>query len=192
MNNNGFKHYMIMDLEATCCDDNSFPRTEMEIIEIGAVMVDADDLRLLDEFQIFIRPVRHPQLTEFCKKLTTITQQDVEEARVFSEAVKSFSSWLNNYSNVLFCSWGDYDRKQFAQDCQFHKIENPLSHEHLNIKKEFSKAFQSDKRFGLAQALNHVGLTLEGTHHRGIDDARNMFRLLPYILKRKAFNSSGL
>ncbi|MDF2697512.1 MAG: Inhibitor of the KinA pathway to sporulation, putative exonuclease, partial [Labilithrix sp.] len=33
-------------------------------------------------------------------------------------------------------------------------------------------------------ALEHAGLTLEGTHHRGIDDARNIARLLPWLLGR--------
>jgi inhibitor of KinA sporulation pathway (predicted exonuclease) len=37
----------------------------------------------------------------------------------------------------------------------------------------------------MAQALQLAGLPLEGTHHRGIDDARNIAKLLPYILERK-------
>ena len=32
------------------------------------------------------------------------------------------------------------------------------------------------------KALAHVGLPLVGTHHRGIDDARNIARLLPHSL----------
>jgi 3'-5' exoribonuclease 1 len=31
-------------------------------------------------------------------------------------------------------------------------------------------------------ALRRVGLDLVGTHHRGIDDARNIARVLPYRL----------
>src|SRR3546814_20918649 len=41
---------LVLDLEATCCDDSSMAREEMEIIEIGAVMVERATLRTLDEF----------------------------------------------------------------------------------------------------------------------------------------------
>jgi len=41
---------VVIDLEATCSRDETVPKKEMEIIEIGAVAVDAE-LRCLDEFQ---------------------------------------------------------------------------------------------------------------------------------------------
>jgi inhibitor of KinA sporulation pathway (predicted exonuclease) len=34
-------------------------------------------------------------------------------------------------------------------------------------------------------ALELCSLTVEGTHHRGIDDARNIARMLPFILDPK-------
>ena len=57
------KTYLVIDLEATCDDQGGVPRHEMEIIEIGAVLVAADTLAPLDEWQSFVRPVRHPELT---------------------------------------------------------------------------------------------------------------------------------
>jgi len=36
----------------------------------------------------------------------------------------------------------------------------------------------------MAKALKRVGITLEGTHHRGIDDARNMAKLMPFIISK--------
>ena len=76
-------NHLVVDLEATCCNRNSFPRTEMEIIEIGAVMTDSQ-FEVIDEFQSFIKPVRHPELTDFCKELTTISQQEVDSALGFA------------------------------------------------------------------------------------------------------------
>ncbi|MEN9576703.1 MAG: hypothetical protein RL514_4558 [Verrucomicrobiota bacterium] len=52
----------------------------MEIIEIGAVAVRAEDGVPLAEFQSFVRPVRHPRLTPFCTQLTSIQQTDVDGA----------------------------------------------------------------------------------------------------------------
>jgi len=124
------EHYLIIDFEATCCDANSFPREEMEIIEIGAVMVDATTLQVIDEFQSFIRPIRHPELTAFCTELTSIRQKEVDNAPTFPEFVPGFKAWLYTYHNFVFCSWGDYDAKQLRQDCGYHKLPNPIGAPH--------------------------------------------------------------
>jgi len=70
-----YKYFLIVDLEATCCDKQSISRREMEAIEIGAVIVDAQPLNLIDEFVTFIKPVRNPALTEFCTQLTALNSQ---------------------------------------------------------------------------------------------------------------------
>jgi 3'-5' exoribonuclease 1 len=85
---------------------------------------------------------------------------------------------------VLFCSWGDYDRRQFEQDARYHKVPLPFGGRHLNLKKRFSAELGEETRYRMAGALHRVGLTLRGTHHRGIDDARNIARLLPWSLGR--------
>lgn len=181
-----YQYFLIVDLEATCCNDKiAVPPQEMETIEIGAVMVEAKTLAVVDEFVTFIKPVRHPQLTPFCTELTTITQTDVDAAPGYCEAVAQFKQWLCQYDAYLFCSWGDYDRHQLTRDSEYHAIPYPLDSGHLNIKKQFSKAQGIKKRVGMARALKMAGLTLEGNHHRGIDDAKNMVRLMPYVLGRE-------
>ena len=62
----------MIDLEATCCDQDAIPVGKTAIIEIGAVMADARSLQAFDEFGCFVRPVRNPQLTVFCTELTSI------------------------------------------------------------------------------------------------------------------------
>ena len=79
------RYYMVMDLEATCCNDESFPTSEMETIEIGALIVCGETLKPVSKFCTFIKPVRHPQLTKFCTSLTSITQADVDNAPTFKE-----------------------------------------------------------------------------------------------------------
>ncbi|TQV81070.1 3'-5' exonuclease [Aliikangiella coralliicola] len=177
-----YQYHLIVDLEATCCDKGSVPRHEMETIEIGAVMVDAEELTVIDEFMTFIKPVRHPKLTVFCSELTSITQWQVDRAPLYPEATKLFKEWLYQYQNFVFCSWGDYDKKQLEQDSRYHRTAFPIGAAHVNIKKLFSITQGLKKRLGMAGALKMVGLELKGTHHRGIDDARNMARLMPYII----------
>lgn len=176
---------IIVDLEATCCDQNSFPREEMEIVEIGAVRVLASTGEIESEFGAFVKPVRHPILTQFCKDLTTISQEDVQSADGYPQVLTAFSSWLEVYPDYEFCSWGDYDKKQFMQDCQYHGLAYPFSGLHRNLKAEFSTAMSSKKRFGLGGAIRKIGLEFEGIAHRGMDDARNIAKIYRYLLNKQ-------
>lgn len=184
MKNEAATYFLVIDLEATCDEDKRIRDRHMEIIEIGSVLVDADTLEPVAEHQTFVKPVRHPVLTEFCTKLTTITQADVANAPGFPEAIASLARFIDG-RDVLFCSWGDYDRRQFEQDAKFHKVALPFGGKHLNVKKQFSTQLGEETRYGMAGALKRVGLELQGTHHRGIDDARNIARLLPWVLGRE-------
>ncbi|MEM6992769.1 MAG: 3'-5' exonuclease, partial [Myxococcota bacterium] len=84
--------------------------------------------------------------------------------------------------SIQFGSWGAYDRNQFRHDASYHGVALPLGEQHINLKQEFSRRRGTKKRFGMAGALRAVGLPLVGTHHRGIDDARNITRLLPHCV----------
>ena len=173
--------FLVIDFEATCCEWRTVPRDQMEIIEFGAVMVEAEGFHVVDEFQSFVRPVRHPSLTTLCTELTSIQQQEVDSAPLFQDVIASFKTWLYRYRAFVFCSWGDYDRKQLQQDCDFHKVPNPISAPHLNLKRLMAERQQLSRKPGLGEAVRLAGLEFTGTHHRGIDDARNIARLLPYI-----------
>ena len=174
--------YLVVDLEATCDNGGLVPRREMEIIEIGAVLVDGKTMEATREFQTFVRPVRHPRLTPFCTELTSITQDDVADAPGFVDAIAGLTDFIGSDA-PLFSSWGNYDDGQFKQDAQFHGAPLPFGGRHFNIKAAFSEHLNTRKRFGMSAALKRLGLPLHGTHHRGIDDARNIARILPYVVR---------
>jgi inhibitor of KinA sporulation pathway (predicted exonuclease) len=172
------EYYLIVDLEATCSDNGVVPRQEMEIIEIGALMQSSRTFEIESEFQTFVCPVRHSELTEFCKALTGINQHEVTIAPSFPEALQGLKLWMSPFPDSLFCSWGDYDRNQFLQDCEYHRIAYPFPAGHLNLKAEFSLASGGGKKVGIGQALRQLGMDFEGSHHRGLDDARNIARIV--------------
>jgi 3'-5' exoribonuclease 1 len=170
-------YYLVVDLEATCDDGGRIARADSEIIEIGAVLVDGRNLEPLREFQTFVRPVVHPTLTKFCTELTSITQTDVAYAPMFAEVAPEL--WAFG-EGALFCSWGNYDRNQLAMDAARAGVDMPLPGDHANLKAIFASVLGGRKQ-GMTGALARVGLTPTGTHHRGIDDARNIARLLPFL-----------
>lgn len=173
--------WLVIDLEATCCNDGQFPREEMEIIEIGAVIADGKSFQSIAEFQTFVCPVRHPALTTFCRDLTGIESSDVESAVGFVEAMSQLTAWLKDYADAAFCSWGEYDRRQFERDCAYHNVAWPFGNRHVDLKKRYSDRFGLKRGQGFGEALQKHNLTFEGRPHRGIDDARNIVRMLPII-----------
>jgi inhibitor of KinA sporulation pathway (predicted exonuclease) len=96
----------------------------------------------------------------------------------FPEALEVMKRWMYTFADSLFCSWGDYDRNQFMQDCEYHGLEYPFGSGHLNLKAEFSRTIGRRKKLGIAGAARHLGLDFQGSHHRGLDDARNVARIV--------------
>lgn len=172
--------YIVADLEATCWEHTRDP-DRMEIIEIGAVELPAAGEPPSREFGRFVRPVAEPELSDFCRRLTTIRQRDVDAADDFKAVFPAFVEWIGPGPFVL-CSWGGYDLSQFRTDCARHGLALPATFErHINLKKEFARLL-GVKPCGMERALARAGLPLEGTHHRGTDDARNIARLAALVL----------
>ena len=169
--------FIIFDLEATCWT-GFFRPNRQEVIEIGAYKLD----RFGDEiscFKKFVRPVVHPYLSPFCKKLTTITQVQVNEASGFSDVWNAFTDWvLQDDLDFILCSWGDDDRRLLLQDCDLHKEEPSILQYYLDVKTQYNiiNGHQA-QMLGLSGALRREGIDFSGTPHRALDDAFNLAQI---------------
>ena len=67
------KYLLVLDFEATC-GEGGFPRDQMEIIEFPTIMYDLEEKEEVGRFHEYVKPIIRPQLTEYCTKLTGITQ----------------------------------------------------------------------------------------------------------------------
>ncbi|MBC7808012.1 MAG: exonuclease domain-containing protein [Akkermansiaceae bacterium] len=173
--------YIIVDLEATC-DESDFPPDRMETIEIGAVCLTTPVGQSSGEFAAFVRPVATRYLSAFCRDLTGITQADVDNAEPFYTAFPRFVAWCEGDAPFTLCSWGAYDQNQLRRDSERHGMTFPATFEkHINLKKKFAAQFGT-RPLGMAAALRHLRIPLEGRHHRGIDDARNIAKIAAQML----------
>lgn len=173
---------LIVDLEATCWDPEESEQAieDMEIIEIGCA-IGLPGGQVERSFSTFVRPVKNPLLTNFCTRLTSITQSDVDSAPTFPEACKLVDQWLGSTRGVVWGSWGNYDRRQLEMERERHGAAPAfLDTPHVNLKRPWRKTNQVKSK-GLGKALRFHGLEFEGSAHRGVDDARNVARLLKYI-----------
>lgn len=168
-------NYIILDLEATCWRDRSL-NNQNEIIEIGAVKIN-DRQETIGEFNAFIKPKLHPELSEFCTELTTIEQRDIDQADNFKTVITDFWNWIDIDEDYLLCSWGFYDRSQFKKDCELNQLNTAWLKHHISLKHQYAEIKNLRRPMGMGGALRKENIPLEGTHHRGIDDAKNISKI---------------
>ena len=164
---------VIVDLEATC--DNPRPSWLGEIIEVGVCLLDLKTLEVTNPKSILVKPLSTP-ITPFCTQLTTLTPEIVNQGGTLLDAM-SILHHEYKMSERIWASWGDYDRKQLVRECGSKGFVFPGEFSpHLNLKRIFAVEYGFQEE-GMDSALNRFGLKLEGTHHRGCDDAVNIARL---------------
>ncbi|GAB3374745.1 3'-5' exonuclease [Azotobacter armeniacus] len=172
--------WLVIDLEGTT-DEGGWPVEIMEIVEIGASLVDRDGHEL-NHFKRFVRPLRRPCLTTFCRELTHIIQADIDSAALLPCVWGQFEHWLAPHRPRLagWASWGDYDRRQLEQEWRRYGLTSSLATiPHINLKQRFADTRQLKRAVGLKTALQLAGMSFQGQPHRALEDARNTARLLP-------------
>jgi inhibitor of KinA sporulation pathway (predicted exonuclease) len=171
---------LVIDLEATCWQGAPPPGQDNEIIEIGLCVLDVSTGQRLDNPSIIVQPV-HSTVSEYCTALTTLTQEDVEAGIPLREACHLLEKEYGSQER-LWASYGDYDRWQFQRECSAHGIDYPFADRHINVKSLFAVAHGLPRELPLDEAMAYMGFPLEGTHHRGGDDAWNIARILGTLL----------
>jgi inhibitor of KinA sporulation pathway (predicted exonuclease) len=174
---------LVIDIEATCWEGGFPPRGESnDIIEIGLCPLEVSTGRRLEKRSILVKPERST-VGPFCTQLTTLTQEQVNGGILFREACKLLETEYHSTAR-LWASYGDYDRRQFEKQCRETGVRYPFGPSHLNVKTLFAVGRGLAAEVGLPQALALSGLTLEGTHHRGDDDAWSIAAILAELLKK--------
>lgn len=173
---------LVIDIECTCWDGTPPPHEQTEVIEIGVCRLDVTTLARLEKRSLLVRPERS-HLSEFCRKLTTISPEMLADALTFSQACQVLRDEYDSARRV-WASYGDYDRIQMEKQCEDWKVKYPFSPTHWNVKNLLALWAKWPRELGLAQALAYLDLPLEGTHHRGHDDAWNTAAILAMLISK--------
>lgn len=170
---------LIIDLEATCWNGKIPAGESSEVIEIGIAVLDTETGDINENKGILIKPIKST-VSEFCTELTTITQDLLDREGVsFDEECKFLAK---NYQHYTWASYGAYDIKMMKSQCMMRNIEYPLSANHINVKELFYETKDLKKKVGMNGALGILNIPLEGVHHRGVDDAKNIAKILYWCL----------
>ena len=161
---------LVVDVEATCWEGDPPPGQISEIIEIGLCVLDVATLARVERRDILVRPVCSTGQS-YCSRLTTLTQTHVDDGGIpLAEACQPLAHEYQAPAR-LWASYGDYDRKQFERNCQRIRYRVSIRADAPQRQDVGGCGLRLVGRVGMSEALKPMGLTPEGTHHRGDADA---------------------
>ena len=188
---NRLDYYLVLDFEATCNDKKPAPMPQ-EIIEFPILKVNSRTLQTESVFHTYVRPTENPILTPFCTELTGITQSQVDGQPTLAEVLQRVHAWmgsnglLDSRTTSCFVTCGDWDLKTMLPgQCKYLNIPVPnYYHRWINIQKIFEDV-RGQKAPKMPVMLEHFSLSLDGRHHSGIDDSRNIAKILAKLAEIK-------
>lgn len=196
----GVDYLAVLDFEATCVEKGRLQ--PQEIIEFPTLLVDVETGEVEDVFHFYVKPDVHPKLSVFCTELTGIRQKTIDGIGIpLSEALDQHQQWLKTHniipwhlaseeshkagkSTFLYLTCGDWDLSTcLPKQLQYHKASVPQQFNvWINIKYAFREKY-GKKPGGMKRMLYDLGLELEGRHHSGIDDCKNIARICKVMLR---------
>lgn len=177
------ENILIVDLEATCWDSRPPRGQESEIIEIGVCIMNAKTGKISKNEGILVKP-QYSKVSPFCTELTMLTQSILDSEGVMLEDAFDILRAEYDSEDLTWASYGNYDLNMLQNQARRFYADYPMSDDHINVKTLFGELHPTiRKSVGMSRALGELGFTLEGTHHRGVDDAKNIARILHWCLK---------
>lgn len=193
-----FDYLLVIDFECQCVKGEQLK--VQEIVEFPVVVVDVKEMKILDEvFHYYIRPTVYPNLFDFFKELTGITQDQVNNGILLEEALEKFVVWLEELGlvkneerlkNFMVVTDGNSDINKF--------LKNEAAYKNIKLPKYLCEWFDLREEFyyftgikgGIKKQLRYFQIDFEGSKHSGIDDSKNIAKIVVECLKMGcSFNS---
>ena len=179
---------VVFDLEFTSWPGSnernwSLPNEDREIIQIGAVKIETTgDMREVDSFQILVRPLKNPILSDYIVNLTEITQEKVEkEGILFPLALSRFINFIGEHPIDILSNGGD--EEVIEENCQIHNIPFlSIFKKSTDLKIYFSEVLGISRKNCTSGMLPELfGLNNHEKQHNALGDARSISQALKYL-----------
>lgn len=148
-----------------------FPLPPCEIIEIGAVKLN-ESFEIIGEFDELVKPRLYKQLHFATKKVTHISQSELEQAKGFPRAFNAFLDWLGEEESV-FCTWGSMDLTELQRNLDFYHIRSPFHNPLLFYDLQRIYCLQYENALhtrSLESAVDSLGIPKDIPFHRASAD----------------------
>lgn len=159
---------------------NNREKNTGEIISIGVVELCLVSGTQLREAHYLVKP-DHDEVSEFCTKLTGISQVMVNrQGRPLAAVLETLQKKFGGAGKV-YVAWGE-DGKYLDDECISKGIQSPITcHINASLLYRLRKRSKDGKSIGLIRAMNSNGLEFDGKAHNAIIDAKNLANLISHI-----------
>lgn len=153
-----------------------------EIIQIGAVLLD-ENYEERDSFRTYVKPRFSEKLRRNIVSLTGITDDMLQHAPEFPDALKAFFGWCSCCGDkVQIIQWSESDYSQVAGEIRQKNYiltdqEKPLMVGWHDFQKEYGEVIGAEREMSLSNAVMLAGKDFEGKQHDALYDARNTARI---------------
>ena len=168
-----------------------------EIIQIGAVLLD-ENYEERDSFQTYVKPHFSEELRRSIVNLTGITDDMLQFAPGFSDALKAFFKWCNHCGdNVQIIQWSENDYSQIVGEILQKQYTLTESEKRLmtgwyDFQQEYGEVIGAEHKTSLSYAVMLTGEEFEGKRHDALHDARNTARIFRTVrIPEERKNSLG-
>jgi inhibitor of KinA sporulation pathway (predicted exonuclease) len=182
-------YYLVANVETTCDVDGQLD--PKEVIEVSLVAVEVNTLSIISDFQRYVRPEVHSELTPFCVAQTGIGQSHVDQSDVLEDVLDEIKEWVEHLTQaddttqlVSFDHNPMVVVNEQASDEELDLPEWCTSWVHLGS--VFKRHFCLKGDSNLSEALNYLGITPTESGQQGVDKAQNAARLLIDLIKLDA------
>lgn len=184
-------YFLVLDFEGVNNKHLGGPDI-MEIIEFPVVKVNATTFTTEAIFHTYVQPTIHPTLNPVCTEITGITQEMVDGQPKLPEVLDMLDKWMISEKLVdkdvttCFVTCGNWDLHIcLPVQCQYQHLKYPdYLRRWVNIKDLFER-IEGKKAYGMAGMLKDLGLKLDGRHHSGIDDSKNIAKILTTLASKE-------
>eukprot|EP00732_Lithocolla_globosa_P005901 Lithocolla_globosa_v1_NODE_6440_length_1087_cov_3.707364.p1 type:complete len:257 gc:universal NODE_6440_length_1087_cov_3.707364:2-772(+) len=175
----------VIDFEASCDTKEQMNRGDMEIIEFPIVLLHLPSKEIVSEFHYYIQTSKYPLISTYCVEKTGITQTLLDSKGIsFQHCMQLVLKWLEeetNFDNTVMITCGKWDLgTQLPRQCQENGVVLPETFRNwVNVKEPFKEIFPGFKKaVTMSTMLKTLSLPLVGKHHSGLDDSRNIAKIV--------------
>lgn len=199
-----FDFYCVLDFEAVCHQANPklkhpSPNDIWEIIEFPICLLSAETNTIIDIYHSYVQPSIKKTLNDICISITGITKTIVDNSPTFDIVWKEVLDFLIKHSLIssvdsnvecrsfAWITCGNWDLKTMLplqlKQSGFDRPE--FINQFINIKDLYMEYYPSTRIRGMKDLLWKLNLKLEGRHHSGIDDTKNITKIAQWFIENK-------
>jgi inhibitor of KinA sporulation pathway (predicted exonuclease) len=180
---------VVYDLEFTAWDGSMAerwlkPGQFREVVQIGAVKLDAGTLEEIGEFEVLVKPRLNPELSPYFETLTGITNAELARRSIdFVDAYNRFVAFASDSQTFAF----GRDDLIFAENFKLYGIGDPPSAPHYTNIAPWLRANGLNPRHA-GDVAEATGVRLAGQKHDALYDARSVAMGVRALVARGAGN----